>query len=389
MNASRLPGTVLFVSPGPNLMTPASGHGTRLRHLSKELQSLGWDVLTLVPERNSDDEPPWVRRQYSYQQWSFPFLTDLNPSFVRSMARIIKNESVDIVHVSHGVCLTHLLSIIFNSGTAVNYASQNVEAEHARDFVNPDLPIYKRLLGPRLIPPIERLTVRCADSVTTVSRSDRMKIVDRYRIDPKRVKAVQTGTSIIDKSKLESQDSVRERYGLTADTVIVFHGSYAHPPNAEAVDIIVEKILPRVRDRGFDIEFLLVGKGMPQVEEQRITTAGFVEDLFATLNAADFAVVPILHGGGTRTKVYDYLSLGMPIISTAKGIKGIDLEDGVHGYVTETVNADFIDGVVRLAQDLESRNAFAENVGELAKEMTWKQSGNQLSRFYSKIIESQ
>jgi len=49
-----------------------------------------------------------------------------------------------------------------------------------------------------------------------------------------------------------------------------------------------------------------------------VNSAGFVDDLFSTLNAADFAVAPILYGGGTKTKVYDYLSLGLPLVSMKK-----------------------------------------------------------------------
>lgn len=58
---------------------------------------------------------------------------------------------------------------------------QNVEADHAQDFVAPDLPVYKRVLGPRLIPGIERVTVWCADGVITVSESDRDRLIARYR----------------------------------------------------------------------------------------------------------------------------------------------------------------------------------------------------------------
>lgn len=374
-------GTVLFVSPGPELVTPASGEGTRLKHLSQELAE-EWDVLALVPESTGDARPEWVRRQYTYQQWSLPFLTDLNPSFLRVLSRVLRRERVDVVHLSHGVCAARALSALFRTGALVSHASQNVEAEHARDFVDPELPVHKRLLGPRLIPVIERATVRYADCVTTVSEADGEALVDRYGLDETRVRAIPTGTNVIEASALEPRETVRERYGLDAEAIGVFHGSYAHPPNAEAVEVLAETVAPAVRERGVDVEFLLIGKGMPEIDDPDVTTAGFVEDLFSTLNVADFAVVPILHGGGTKTKVYDYLSLGMPLISTAKGVEGIDVEDGVHGLVTEGVDEAFVDGVVRLARNSELREAFSGNICELARERTWERSGERLSAFY-------
>lgn len=380
-------GTVLFVSPGPELVTPASGEGTRLKHLSQELAG-EWDVLTLVPATVADARPDWVRRQYTYEQWSLPFLTDLNPSFVRALACVIRREDVDVVHLSHGVCTGRALAAALRRGTVVNYASQNVEAEHARDFVDPELPVYKRLLGPRLIPAIERATVRCADCVTTVSEADREALIERYGVAESRIRAIPTGTTLVDEADLEPREEVRQRYGLDAEAVGVFHGSYAHPPNAEAVELLAETVGPAVRERGVDAEFLLVGKGMPEVDDPDVTTAGFVEDLLSTLSAADFAVVPIHHGGGTKTKVYDYLSLGLPLVSTAKGVEGIDLEDGVHGVVTEAVDEAFVDGVARLARDAELRETFGENVRDFARERTWERSGEWLDVFYDWMLEA-
>lgn len=389
MSGESSSGTVLFVSPGPELGTPASGEGTRLKHLSRELAERGWEVLALVPESAGDARTEWIRRQYTYTQWSLPFLTDLNPSFVRALSGVIRRECVDVIHLSQGVCAARVLSVLLDAGTIVSYASQNVEAEHARDFVDPELPIYKRLLGPRLIPFIEWTTVRCADCVTTVSEPDRETIVDRYGVDGARIRTIPTGTTVVEASALESPEVVRERYGLDAEVVGVFHGSYEHPPNAEAVELLVETVLPAVRDRGIDVEFLLVGRGMPEVDDPDVTTAGFVEDLYSTVGAADFAVVPIVHGGGTKTKVYDYLSLGLPLATTGKGVEGIDVEDGVHGVVSEAVDQAFVDGVVRLARDEELRETTGKNVHELASERTWELSGERLSTFYGTIIGMQ
>jgi glycosyltransferase involved in cell wall biosynthesis len=381
MSESSERGTILFVSPGPELVTPASGEGTRLKHLSQELAD-EWDILALVPESAAAESPPWVRQQYTYAQWSLPFLTDLNPSFVRALGRILQQEDVDVVHLSRGVCAAQVLSNVLRSETIINHASQNVEAEHATDFVDPDLPIHKRLLGPRLIPAIERMAVRCAGSVTTVSEADRESLIERYEVDPDRIRAIPTGTTIVDDAQLENPEVMRERHGIDSDIVAVFHGSYAHPPNEEAVELLAERVAPAVRERGVDVEFLLVGKGMPEVQDPNITSAGFVEDLFSTLNAADFAVVPILHGGGTKTKVYDYLSLGLPLVSTKKGVEGIDVEDGVHGIMTTGVNEKFVDAVNQMALDEEVRQEAGTKVRKFGRERTWERSGGQLTGFF-------
>jgi len=379
-------GRVLFVSPGPSIADPESGEGARLHNLSRHLAE-EWDVYTLVPEAVADETPSWVRRQYTYSQWSMPFLTDLNPSFLRSVRHAISDASIDVVHVSTGVCASRLVAVV-GGDVAVVYAAQNVEADHAQDFVDPDLPAYKRLFGPRLIPLIERASVGCAAGITTVSEKDRGRFVERYGVDPGRIRAVPTGTESIDSDSLEDPTVVRDRYGLGDGPVAVFHGYYEHPPNREAAELIDERIAPALRERGVDVEFLLVGKGAPDVSSPNVHAVGFVDDLYSVLGAADLAVVPILHGGGTKTKVYDYVSLGLPIVATKKGLEGIDLEDGRHALVTAGVDEAFVEAVEEVVVDEDLSSELTENLRRLAEEWSWDRSADRLEAFYRELSPS-
>jgi glycosyltransferase involved in cell wall biosynthesis len=373
-------GRVLFVSPGPSIASPESGEGARLHHLSRHLAD-EWEVFTLVPDGVADETPAWVRQQYTYSQWSIPFLTDLNPSFLRGVRHAIADASIDVVHVSTGVCATRLATAL-NGNVTVVYAAQNVEADHARDFVDPDLPAYKRLGGPRLIPLVERASVACADGLTTVSEADRERFVELYGVDPNRVCAVPTGTEPIGESSLEDAEKIRDRYGLVGGPLAVFHGYYEHPPNREAAEVIDEEIAPALRERGVDVEFLLVGKGAPAVSSPNVHTTGFVEDLYSVLGAADLAVVPILHGGGTKTKVYDYISLGLPVVATEKALEGIDLEDRRHALVTTDVDEAFVENIETVASDEGLSSEIAANLRELAEEWNWDRSAERLEALY-------
>lgn len=379
----RTNSTVLFVSPGPDLLNPASGEGTRLKNLSRELSERGWRVLTLVPKETSDQCPEWVDRQYSYDQWSLPFLTDLNPSFFRALRRILSRETVDVVHLSAGVCAAKLIGM-FESDMTVVYAAQNVEADHARDFVDPDLPIHKRLLGPRLIPVIEWATVHCADRVTTVSEKDRDRFVERYGLADDTVWAVPTGTTPIDDSDLDPPSDVREQLGVSDGPLVVFHGYYGHPPNREAAELIDEQIALAFRERGLDAEFLLVGKDPPSVSSPNVHAVGFVEDLYSVLNAADVAALPIRHGEGTKTKLYDYVSLALPIVATEKAIKGIDLEPERHGLIVDGVDEEFVSRLATAVEDEEIYVELSNNLTELAEKYRWDRSVDSLEQAYNR-----
>lgn len=66
------------------------------------------------------------------------------------------------------------------------------------------------------------------------------------------------------------------------------------------------------------MQFLLVGRNIPTSNQVNVRSIGFVDDLFSVLNVADSAVVPISHGSGTKPKVYDFISLGVPMVARNK-----------------------------------------------------------------------
>jgi glycosyltransferase involved in cell wall biosynthesis len=301
-----------------------------------------------------------------------------------TLKRVLSKEDIDVIHLSTGVCTAKLLTLI-DSDTTVVYAAQNVEADHAQDFVDPDLPIYKRLLGPRLIPLIEWATVRCSDGITTVSDKDKKRFADRYGLSNHKMKTIPTGTTVVSRSKLEDPSDIRDHLDINSNRVAVFHGDYAHPPNLEAARLIDKQIAPVMTEQNIDLSFILVGNDPPNVSSPNVHTTGFVENILSVLNVADVAVVPILHGGGTKTKIYDYISLSLPIVATKKAVEGIDLIDGVHACITKYSDEGIISCMLKLLRDEQRYLTMQQNLNDLSEEWTWKQSVERLDDGYHEM----
>lgn len=104
----------------------------------------------------------------------------------------------------------------------------------------------------------------------------------------------------------------------------VFVGSW-HPPNLEAAHLIVELATARPdwifglagsHTLGFDTAAMPPNlRLLPQFAE---------ESLWPIIAGADVALNPMLSGGGSNLKLYDYLSVGVPVLTTDIGSRGLD-----------------------------------------------------------------
>ena len=81
-----------------------------------------------------------------------------------------------------------------------------------------------------------------------------------------------------------------------------------------------------------------------------VTVLASPADVAPLYRQARVAVVPIRAGGGTRIKILEAFASGVPVVSTALGAEGLNVEDGVHLLIADTPDA-FAAACVRLARD--------------------------------------
>ena len=146
----------------------------------------------------------------------------------------------------------------------------------------------------------------------------------------------------------------------------LFLGTMTYHPNEDAALYFCQEILPLVR-RELDgaITLDIVGKGPSQrvrdlAEADRVTVAGGVPAVEPHYATADFVVVPIRYGGGTRIKILEALALGRPVVSTTIGAEGLDLRDGTDILLADTPT-DFAQHCVALARDPDLRTRLADS----------------------------
>jgi glycosyltransferase involved in cell wall biosynthesis len=118
---------------------------------------------------------------------------------------------------------------------------------------------------------------------------------------------------------------MRERQ--PAEPRLLFVGTMHYPPNAEAVLLLAERILPSVRRQHPGVVLDIVGAGPAALLERLrgqdgVSVHGFVDDLTPIYEQASHAVIPLRRRTGTNVKVLDAIAHGVPVVATRTAIEG-------------------------------------------------------------------
>ena len=367
------------------------GRGDSYRVFSLVFPLSKYCELILLEEKRTkisyDERYKIFKRVYFYNPFHISslslgsFFADLNPSYWLSMLRIIEKERPDIIQITHpiGIPSAKLIARLIDKRIKVVYDAHNIEAEMGDIYAHPKFSTIKRWVISKYFPLIEKISVTFTDHIISVSKLDRDQFIERYGISGEKISVIPIGTVLPEISK------VKQKFREESKITILFHGTYYHPPNKEAVDIILRKIAPKIKQG--NVVFFIAGIAMPKFREQNVISLGYIENLDEVVSSCDIAIVPILRGGGTRVKILDYMRAGLPIVATKKGIEGIEAKNGEHAIIVDDVNEEFIDAIKYLIDNEQERKRIGANARRLAEEeYDWDKIGEKLDGLYRKIL---
>ncbi|MBC2581571.1 glycosyltransferase family 4 protein [Clostridium sp. DJ247] len=170
---------------------------------------------------------------------------------------------------------------------------------------------------------LEKRLVREASLVFATCNEERDKFIKYFSIHSDKIKLAPNG---ITPSDLENNTVSSSQ----SKTNVFFIGS-GHPPNIEAVEYIINDLA----DKCPNVEFIVAGSCCDKfstIEKENVRLVGRIDDeekrkLFSN---CDLAINPMFSGAGTNLKTLEFLSAGIPMISTEVGVRGLDLVDGEH-----------------------------------------------------------
>lgn len=219
-------------------------------------------------------------------------------------------------------------------------------------------------------------------AITVVSEEERGALI-ATGVDPAKVHVVPNGADAADLTRTRVEASPPR---------LIYPGAVTYDANLDAVRWFLAEVMPRVYAVRPDTEFWVTGDTgdvpidqLPNRHLARFT--GRLADVKSAVGESSVTVVPLRVGGGTRLKVLESLGLGTPVVSTAKGVEGLDVVDGTDLLVGDTPEA-FSAHVLRvLADPALAARLSAAGRARVASTYTWDAIGARLLDIVDDVVE--
>lgn len=390
-------GRVLFLTHTTPLPL-ASGERIRSFHLLRELARHGWSVslfslLHSVPLPAADEktlrelcdqvvlEPIEVSPLARYGRLARAVLSSrafheryfFSRAAAERLGELLSADSFDVV-VAVTLYMYPYVPAEWREATVLD--TLNIETKRVEGMAKA-LPRRPRgLVARRQLSAVRRYE---ADAVGSVARVVAVSDEERRAFEPLApgcVDLVPNGADV---------ERIAPRSSLPAEPSLLFVGSMDYGANIDAVEHLVDDVLPRLGRR--DATLTLVGSNprpslhrAAQRSPVAVDVAGYVPDTAPYFERSRVFVVPLRFGGGTRLKILEALARGLPVVTTSIGCEGLDLRHERELIVADTP-AEFAAWIDRLLEDDDLCLALAHRGREAVEQRyDWKQIGAAFAR---------
>jgi glycosyltransferase involved in cell wall biosynthesis len=129
----------------------------------------------------------------------------------------------------------------------------------------------------------------------------------------------------------------------------------AYAPNVEAMNFFLSSVFPEILEKKPNVRLAVAGKVCDFIQvdpafKPSIDCLGFVDDLSQLYLTSRVVICPLLHGSGTKIKLQEAMTYGIPIVTTTTGASGLSLEDGINAFITDEPSA-YAQRIIDLLKD--------------------------------------
>lgn len=377
-----------------------TGGQTRSYNLIKRLSSLGYEITLFSLVKSKDErkyvgelekfcrevkvfnrsEKPWTAENVLRTGFSFyPFLVIRNwaEGEKSAIAEKLKTEKFDLIHAETFYVMPHIpktrIPILLVEQTIEYLVYSHYAQSHRNLALRPFL--FFDVLKMKYW---EKRFWGQANKVAAMSLEDKQIMLSQLptldvAIVPNGVDSKFFGKPIAQRSKTP---------------VVLYLGNFTWLQNREAVDVLIEKVWPKIKAMIPSAKLWIIGKDaqkfFPNLSTDDIRIEE-VDDVRPVYQQASVLVAPIYGGGGTRYKNFEAFASGLPVITTSIGIGGIDAKDGV-----EVIVRNEPEEIAKAAVELLRNSNLAKKIADHAKilvkdKFDWDPIAGTLSRIYEQL----
>jgi glycosyltransferase involved in cell wall biosynthesis len=170
---------------------------------------------------------------------------------------------------------------------------------------------------------------------------------------------------------------------------LLFTGNMDYAPNVDAVGYFVKEILPLIHQKHPQVKFIIGGqrpvKSVLELAGDHVIVTGFIKDLAATYNEASVVVAPLRFGAGTQNKVLEAMAMGVPVVCSNIGFKGLGIESG-EGAIMQVDKEAFAKSVISLLDSEAQRKSVGQKGMEVIRSrFSWDIITQQLEQYLQSV----
>ena len=325
------------------------------------------DIFNLLPRNLGNSlRYKWIKKQ---------LISPANGSFLQYypvLKRVLKMKHFDAIILENLFTINAVKTIRkLTKETKIIYDAHNVDThlakgnEHLRGIRKTESELYKTV-----------------DAIFSCSEKDKCDFL-KMNMNRLRVGVIPNGVSV---GHICNQPIVSR-----SPEFILFCGSLWSAPNSEGLLWFYKKVWHRVREMSPELKLLIVGGGQlpegfePLMIDPSLVFTGSVADVKPFYEKAAVAIVPLLNGSGTRLKILEAMSFGLPVVSTAKGAEGIDYSEGMDILLAND-EIEFANKLTSLLENKEKRILMSKAGRDLVeKKYDWNLIGKLMCNFINSI----
>lgn len=275
--------------------------------------------------------------------------------FTKRFLKKLNTDEFDFIIIDH-LRAYSICKPIFKKNhlsTQIIYIAHNVEAINQKEKL--DLLPNKRFLSSlsNNVFKIENLMLRKCNSVWALNRNDLNILTRDNHVNNKVIKPYYPW------KRVKSKESLR----VVSNELLIL-GSLNWYPNIQGIIHFVKNIFPKVILKNSQVKLNIVGQNpsneILKLIDSRIKVYSNVDSVDPYIKRSDLLIIPNRSGTGSKIKLLESISKGLPLITYPENIIGYENLNIFKPFVVNNED-EFSDSILKMLENTEMKTKFIED----------------------------